>query len=519
MTSYNGSLINRISAIALLFLMTCHQVAECQGTILDSLFTFRAGTVKTGNALSIIARQTGYNFTYDSRLVSTENKIDLIFSKEKLSAILNGILRNDSLVFSVIDKYIIISKALPVKIQGTDTIPRAESFYISGIIIDDDSREPLPFATISLKNSGKGTVTNNNGEFGLKISRESLTDTLSVSYLGFIRREITVEQSLGNNFTISMKRDFISIPEIIIKTQVPQEIIYKAIAAIPHNYGNSPAMLTGFYREGVMKKQELQIYSEAILHIYKSAYSGTLLNDQIKVFKSRKVENTILRDTLALRLKGGLGSCLDLDVTRHLLDFIAREYMAEYYYRITDIVSTDEESAFVIDFEQKDGIDRPLYKGAVYINTEDFAVLHADFEIPQKYIRSMRDSYVSRSARGYNTWLGSAKYSVGYRKFNDRYFLNHVRGDLIFTTKQKKKLFNSQFHVFFELAITDINTVNVSRFEKEELAPVHSVFSKTITTYDPEFWGNQDFLKPEDNLLQALKNMKVKLQEFPGEKN
>jgi hypothetical protein len=55
---------------------------------------------------------------------------------------------------------------------------------------------------------------------------------------------------------------------------------------------------------------------------------------------------------------------------------------------------------------------------------------------------------------------------------------------------------------------------NVTRFEREELAPVHSVFSKTITNYDPVFWENQEFLKPEENLLQALKNMKVKLQEF-----
>ena len=52
------------------------------------------------------------------------------------------------------------------------------------------------------------------------------------------------------------------------------------------------------------------------------------------------------------------------------------------------------------------------------------------------------------------------------------------------------------------------------RFEREELAPVHSIFSKTITNYDSEFWENQDFLKPEENLLQALKNMKVRLQEF-----
>ena len=85
---------------------------------------------------------------------------------------------------------------------------------------------------------------------------------------------------------------------------------------------------------------------------------------------------------------------------------------------------------------------------------------------------------------------------------------------LSFIAKQKKKLFNTSFNVFFELAITDMTLTNVSRFDREEIAPVHSVFSRTIKSYDPVFWGNQDFLKPEDNLLQALKNMNVKLQEF-----
>jgi hypothetical protein len=64
------------------------------------------------------------------------------------------------------------------------------------------------------------------------------------------------------------------------------------------------------------------------------------------------------------------------------------------------------------------------------------------------------------------------------------------------------------------MAVTGMKTENVSRFEREELAPIHSIFSKTITSYDPDFWGDQDFLKPEENLLQALQNMKVRLQEF-----
>jgi hypothetical protein len=514
MLSFNGFKFIRFPAIALFILLLLPQKTDCQVSILDSKFTFRAGSVKTGNALNIISRHTGYNFTYDSRLIDTEKKTEMTFSDTKLGVILDSILLNDSLVFSVIDKYIIISRAEKPPSSPSDSLSPAEVNYITGIIVDDETLEPLPYATIALKNSGRGTVSNINGEFGLKITSDLVNDTLSVSYLGYFGREMAVKQTLGNNFTISMKKEFISIPEIIIRNQIPQEIISRARQAIPHNYGNTPALMTGFYREGVLKKAELQTYSEAILQIYKSSYSGTLLGDQIKVYKSRKIENTDLSDTLAVRLKAGLSTCLELDGAKNIFDFLTMGSMPDYSYRMTDIVTYDDEAAYAIEFEQRENVDMPLYKGIIYINTVDYSILYAEFELNQSLIHKMKDSFVSNSSRGFNTWPVSVKYSVSYRKMNDRYFLSHVRGDLVFSSNQKKKLFNTQFRVFFELAITEIDLKNVTRFEREELAPIHSIFSKTITNYDPLFWGNQDFLRPEDNLLQALKNMNVRLQEF-----
>jgi hypothetical protein len=384
--------------------------------------------------------------------------------------------------------------------------------YITGKIIDSENSAPLPFATLALKNKGKGTVTNNNGDFGMKITPDLFNDTLSVSYLGYLGREIPVRQAFGNNLTISMKREFVPIPEIIIKNQNPQDILLRTLRSIAKNYGTTPASMIGFYREGVMKKSELQTYSEAILQIYKSAYTGTLLGDQIKVYKSRKIENTDRSDTLSIRLKAGLSTCLELDGAKNIFDFLNNP--SDYSYRLTDIVTYDDEAAYAIEFEQHEYIDQPLFRGTIYINTTDYGILNAEFEINPKLIHNMKDSFISTSSRGFNTWPTSVRYSVSYRKLNDRYFLNHVRGDLIFSSNQKRKLFHSQFKVFFELAITDTELNGVTRFEREELAPIHSVFSRTITNYDPEFWGNQDFLRPESNLLQELKNMNVKLQEF-----
>ena len=514
MLSFNGYIFTKLPAIALCILLFLPDKADCQRGILDSTFTFRAGTVKTGNALEIITRQTGYNFTYDSRLIDAERKSVMSFRNEKLCTILDSILKNDSLVYSVIDKYIIISRAVKHVLPQSDLLSVNDVNYITGVIVDDETMEPLPFATISLKNTGKGTVTNSNGEFGLKITVDLLSDTLFVSYLGYFGRNIPVKQALGNEFNILMKREFISIPEIIIRNQIPQEIISKARKAISYNYGNTPAYMTAFYREGVLKRYELQTYSEAILKIYKSSYSGSLLGDQIKVFKSRKIENIDRSDTLAVRLKAGLSTCLELDGVKNIFDFLSYESMSDYRYRMTDIVTYDDEAAYVIEFEQRENVDLPLYKGTIYINTVDYAILHAEFELNQMLIHKMKNSFISNSSRGFNTWPVSVKYSVSYRKVNDRYFLSHVRGDLLFSSKQKKKLFNTQFKVFFELAVTDIDHKDITRFEREELAPIHSIFSKTITSYDPLFWGDQDFLRPEENLLQALKNMNVKLQEF-----
>jgi hypothetical protein len=514
MSSSHGSILKRSLAIGLFLFYIFQPKTEGQKGILDSVFTFRAGNVRTAAALELISKQTGFGFTYDSRLIDIERKTKLSFKNAKLSEILDSIVNIDSVSFSVIDRYIIISrKANQPKVSPETSITTSPN-YITGTIIDEESNEKMPYATIALKKSGNGTVTNINGEFGLKINQEMVDDTLAISYLGYLHREIPVKNALGNNFTIYMKREFISIPEIIIRNQIPQEIIARARDAIPNNYGKTPAQMIGFYREGVTRKSELQTYSEAILKIYKSAYSITVYNDQIKILKSRKIENSERSDTLSVRLKAGLSTCLQLDGARNIFEFMTAGSIADYKYRITDIVTYDNESAYVIEFEQRESVDMPLYKGTIYINTTDFGILKAEFEVNSTYIHKMKDSFISTGSRHFNTWPTSVKYSVSYRKVDKRYFLSHVRGDLVFSSNQKKKLFKTQFNVLFEMAITETSLNNVERFERDELAPIHSVFSKTITDYDPEFWGNMNFLRPEDNLLQALKNLNVKLQEF-----
>ena len=485
-----------------------------QESILERRVKIQGNSIRASRALSEVSRLTGYIFTYDTRIIDDDRVFALPPSDITVRELLDSVTGDPNIKYSVIEKHIILYRDLITDAPkpANDTLPVLH--VLSGKVIDAETAEPLPFATVGISHRGRGIVTNNNGDFILKIPDECLNDTLSVSYVGYINRLIPVRSMPGNVMTISMERDFIPIPEIIIRAQDPVLIIGKAISSVASNYGTTPVLLTGFYREGVYRKKEPQIYSEAVVQIYKSPYARSLQNDQLKVIRSRKIENLEAEDTLAVRLKAGLSSSLTLDGMRNMFDFLDPMSIKSYDYHLTDIVTIDGETAFVISFSQQDWVTEPLMKGEVYINVDNYGVMLAEFEINPQYIAQTSESYISRLPRNYSMKPEYVRYRTRYRYIDGRYYLSHVRGDLGFLAKGRKKFFSSRFNVFFELAVTDHQTENVIRFEHEELAPVYSVFSNTIYGYDPEFWKNFDFLKPEDDLMEALGRLKIRLGEF-----
>lgn len=511
-----GSVRNRGIAFAALLLLSLQLFP--QDNILDREIRLPGNSIRVSKALSEVSSLTGYLFTYDSRIISSDRTFSLPSYDMPLRELLDSVSDDPDVRVSVIGKHIILYResAIPPA-AGQPYDSNQSDIFISGRVTDAETAEPLPYATIGISHRGRGTVTNFNGDFILRLDSQFLEDTLSVSYVGYVNRLIPVRSLPGNILTISMERDYIPIPEIIIRAQDPRLIISKILSSVASNYGTTPALLTGFYREGVYRKKEPQVYSEAVVQIYKSPYARSLQSDQIKVLRSRKIENLEVKDTLAVRLKAGLGATLTLDVMRNLFDFLDPASFDSYEYHLTDIVTIDDQSAFVVSFRQREDITEPLMQGDIYINVDNYAVVLAEFEINPLYVDQTATSYISRLPRAYSMRPEYVRYRARYRDVGGRYFLSHVRGDLGFMARGRKRLFNSRFNIFFELAVTDHRTTDVSRFDHDELTPAYSVFSNTITGYDAGFWKGFDFLKPEEDLVEALQRLQLRLGEFAGQ--
>ena len=486
-----------------------------QDNVFEQKISIKMNGARIRTALEAISRKTGYVFTYDTDLVNPETIISVDAEEKPVRELLDEIFNNRNFSYSVIDNHLIIYK----EIDETTPIIKEEGktpvYMVTGSIRETGSGNPLPFTTIGIYKKGVGTISNYDGNFSLKITPACLDDSITISCLGFKSRLIPVNQAVDNNYVIELERDYIPIPEVIIRTRDPLELILGIRRHIPENYGATPVILTAFYRESISKRNKLQLYSEAVIEIYKSAYVRTLKTDQLSVFKSRKMENIDNSDTLLIKLQAGLDACLTLDGIKNRFDFINMANVNDYSYRITDIVNIDNEAAYVIEFEQVDEIvDLPLFKGSIFINTDNYGVHSAEFEVNPDYIDKLANSYVQKNAKGYTVKPRRIKYKVDYRYVNNRFYLNHVRGDLEFYARKKRKFFGSTYYVSFEMVVTEIDSVNVAHFKKDKRSPSHLILSETKNDYDPDFWGTDNYMKPEDDIRESLNRISTRLGRY-----
>jgi hypothetical protein len=301
---------------------------------------------------------------------------------------------------------------------------------------------------------------------------------------------------------------------VIIRYFDPLTIIEKMLENRRQNNAMEPVYTTSFYREGVQKNKKYISYSEAVFKVYKSSYTLSEHFDQVKLLKSRKVQNPDPRDTVFLKLKAGILSALQLDIVKCVPGFLDLSPPVEYNYIYSDMVSYNSKDAYAVTFEQKENITKALYTGTLYIDKVSFALLGADFEINPKYIDIAAEELVLKKSRRLKVKLEKINYSISYTPFNGKYYLNHARCDIQLKTKLKNHFTYDNFNTFLELATCSIDTLNVEKFTKQEVLKPNVVFSDVPYSSDDSFWGDYNIIAPELKLSETLSKIIGKIEEI-----
>ncbi|MEO0571265.1 MAG: carboxypeptidase-like regulatory domain-containing protein [Bacteroidota bacterium] len=242
--------------------------------------------------------------------------------------------------------------------------------------------------------------------------------------------------------------------------------------------------------------------------------------DEATAENAEALEKEIQRDTIS-----GV-----VDGQKHIFDELLQEVFYQedskldlikktrkYEFELVGYADIENTGVYVIDFNPRGGAD---FKGRVYINIEDYAVMRIDFENLKniKNFRLLGIFYRETLYKGSMqfTQLSNGKYDLKFVDFNfGRWFRLDRPLDVIEKNKnvkgrrkQNELRLNIDFRMTntnkWELVVFENTLINQSQFDtfKED----NSVKATYMPTYNPEFWKGYTIMEPN----QAIREFTVR---------
>ena len=158
---------------------------------------FQVKNVTVREAVLKLQQQYGFSVTVESNEVDMNRKVSVSAKNESISTILSHIFTGQNVTYTVTNKSIVIqSRKQPTGNTPATQRPR----LITGRVINGADKEPLIGVTVQNPESGKGVITNVNGDYSIEAIPGQ---TLKFSYVGFSDISIKVGSSTVLNITMT----------------------------------------------------------------------------------------------------------------------------------------------------------------------------------------------------------------------------------------------------------------------------------------------------------------------------
>lgn len=182
-----------LKAVLFLFILFSVQI-EGQNTEQKNI-TFKVANTPLREVFKIIEKQSNYLFFFiDKDIENITTNVDV--KNKSVNEALALTLKNTSLTYSIDKNYISISRVKPKKITG---------------LVTDEKSEPIIGASVLLKGSNTGTITNIDGIFSIEAEKD---EELTISYIGY--KPAVLKVSNANDYTIKLTEDAKTLDEVIV---------------------------------------------------------------------------------------------------------------------------------------------------------------------------------------------------------------------------------------------------------------------------------------------------------------
>ncbi|MBA6315000.1 carboxypeptidase-like regulatory domain-containing protein [Cellulophaga baltica] len=381
-----------------------------------------------------------------------------------------------------------------------------------GKIIDANSKKELVFATITIQNSNISTVTNTEGDFALKVPKALADATVSISFLGYKTKELSLKELKESN-KIALETAVTALSEVnIVVPKNAELLVRETLNKKGADYFEFPTLMTAFYRETIKKRKKNVSLSEAVVNIHKAPYT-TKQNDAVELYKVRKSTDYSKLDTLTLKLQGGPFNTLFIDLMKYPEYVFTQETIQLYNYTFERSARINDQLIYVINFSQKENLTDQLYKGQLFIDAEHKILTSAIYELNITDRENAARMFVKRKPAKANVYPTAVAYRVDYREKDNKWYYGYSNVMLEFKINWDDRWFNSVYSMTCEMAVTDWEkNVGKNLRGKEKLRRNIILSDEALGFSDPDFWGEYNIIEPEKSIESAIKKIQRQIK-------
>lgn len=179
-------------------------------TLKETKIAIHVQNVELVKVFEVIEKQTPFAFTYRESALGT-GRYTFDYDEISVEEVLNEVSRQGNLEFRRINDNISVIKA---RRQGADRVAPEDASInlpITGQVLDENG-EPMPGATVQVKGTTIGTVTDANGNFSMSVPENAVS--LVVSFIGYKPAEITI--GTNTTFSIKLQPDILNLSEVVV---------------------------------------------------------------------------------------------------------------------------------------------------------------------------------------------------------------------------------------------------------------------------------------------------------------
>ncbi|MDB5234767.1 MAG: hypothetical protein JWR44_1760 [Hymenobacter sp.] len=363
---------------------------------------------------------------------------------------------------------------------------------LRGLVLDAETRQPIPNAQVGVACNRIGTSTNDDGRFVLSIPPQYQREMLEVALLGYRKHRQALPPLPAPELQIALRINPAPLGEVQVSGSV-LALVREAVARIPQNYPTRPTRLEGFFRESdnELDNGPYRYLGEAVLTVLKAPYTQPRDHGEIVIRQLRKVD--LQRKTTGPAHGWYAGPFIPhwLDFVHNRLDFINEADFKDYDYRLTELTTYNDRPVYVIDFGPKANNTRANFQGQLFIDQQSYAFLAAEWQYTP----------VGRRRHYLNFDADDSAFRVDYQPYAGRWHLKNgwhsVRG--------KWRLGGARLRHLSEFLTTAIDTAQRPAPAYTERAQYRDVFRDNPVPYDSTFWRHYTTLLPPEQLRHALR--------------